>query len=242
MADRYSRKRLTPELTTEFARLIRAGNYVLTACNALGLNRRMVYQWLEFGEHEDDRRNGFAAEDTRPVSKAQAEKCLQFYRAVRRAEAEVEVQTIGRIQELGLPQEYTEDPKGRLVPIVRVGGTVKLPGDIRALTEFASKRFPDRWGGRQTLRHEGPGGGPLQVQAVDVQAVVSDAEAAELACQLLDRLGRGADDTGGAGEAPGDVPVPGGTAPEPAEPPPAGPDGGAADAADGDHAAAPRQE
>ena len=96
---------------------------------------------------------------------------------------------------------------------------------------------------RERQELHGPNGGPLQVAAtVDVARVVDDAETADLACALLDRIGRGAHDASGAGASPRDLPVPGGSAPLATQPAPDAPDSGQTDAPDGDNAAAPREE
>lgn len=233
--------RCTRALTLQFCEELRRSYHVTTAARKLGLSRDTVNDWLGKGE---DLLRQIQAEDAEPCElTANQEAYLEFAVRVAQVRSEVEQELLGYVRMAAEPAPFDFDPKGRPFRVLRIpgAGEDQLTGDWRAAEKLLEIMRPDVYGGRQTITHEG-GEKPVQVQSVNVQAVVLDEQASELACALLDRIGYVADDAGGTGSPPRDVPVRGGTAPEPAEPTPAGPDGGAADAADGDDAASPREE
>ena len=42
--------KLTPELREEIVELLKAGNYIKTACAVVGINKTTFYQWLKKGK------------------------------------------------------------------------------------------------------------------------------------------------------------------------------------------------
>jgi transposase len=42
--------KLTPELQAEIILLLKAGNFVETACNNVGINKSTFYDWIKKGE------------------------------------------------------------------------------------------------------------------------------------------------------------------------------------------------
>jgi transposase len=70
--------------------------------------------------------------------------------------------------------------------------------------DFLERRYPERWGKKETVKVEG-GEKPLKVQNENItEKIISDPIAIELAFQLRERLRMGEDEpvgTGGAGES-----------------------------------------
>ena len=50
--------------------------------------------------------------------------------------------------------------------VLTIGGAAKL--DWRAAAWRLERKFPDRWGRRDTMKHTGPGGGPIITANVDM--------------------------------------------------------------------------
>lgn len=42
--------KLTPELQEKIIKYIKAGSYIETACNAVGIDRQTLWQWIQKGE------------------------------------------------------------------------------------------------------------------------------------------------------------------------------------------------
>ena len=71
--------RCTPEFTAKFVKYMRAGNYLCTVCDALGVGEGRVYEWFQKGE-------------------AGEEPYAEFRELVKRAAAEAEVETVALIR------------------------------------------------------------------------------------------------------------------------------------------------
>lgn len=100
---------------------IRAGSYAEPACRAAGISESTYYRWLQRGEAEEQ---GIYAD---------------FVRAVRRAEAEAEVQAVEFVQ-------------------------LHMPKDWRAAITFLERRYPSRWRRQTSSEISGPGGGPIETR------------------------------------------------------------------------------
>jgi len=104
---------------------------------------------------------------------------LDFLNAVRLAEARAEQRLI---------EEWRE----------------KLKESPTNYKDFLERRYPERWGKKETVKVEG-GEKPLKVQNENItEKIISDPIAIELAFQLRERLRMGEDEpvgTGGAGES-----------------------------------------
>lgn len=77
------RTKLTPEMQANIVKLIKAGNYVETACNAVGISDVTYYNWLNRGDDGE-------------------EPYLSFFKAIKKAEAMGETISIGIITKASL--------------------------------------------------------------------------------------------------------------------------------------------
>lgn len=114
--------KLDPERQERIVDAIRAGSYAEPACRAAGIAESTFYRWLQRGEAEG---RGIYAE---------------FARAVRRAEAEAELNAVDVVQ-------------------------AHMPSDWRAAIAFLERRYPARWRRQTSAEISGPGGGPIETQA-----------------------------------------------------------------------------
>ena len=69
--------KLTSELASRIADLIREGNYITTACQATGIDRTTYTRWLQLGEED--------------YSQGKGTVYSSFYTSLKKAEAEAEV-------------------------------------------------------------------------------------------------------------------------------------------------------
>jgi transposase len=126
--------KLDPERQKRILDAIRAGSYAEPACRAAGIAESTFYRWLQRGEAEG---RGVYAD---------------FAQAVRRAEAEAEVNAV----------EFVE---------------AQMHKDWRAAIAFLERRHPSRWRRQTSAEISGPGGGPIETRAkstVDLSLLTDD--------------------------------------------------------------------
>ena len=117
----HKQSMLTQDLTDKLVSLIRAGNYVETACQACGIHKANYYFWIREADATlalIDSDPSFVPSDTQLAE-------INFLNALQKAEAEAEVNTVNRMKEL------LDNPKNAIAPFI-----------------FAERRWPTRWGRR----------------------------------------------------------------------------------------------
>ena len=136
----------TPEITAEFAKLIRAGNYFETAAAFLGIYPKTAYRWLQRGEAAIEaatNEEGTLDEDAIPAN----ERCyVDFYVAFMEADAAAEVRN------LALIQQAAQDRPRKLTRINEDTGEVEelQRGDWSAAVWWLEKRKQHTWGMRRS--------------------------------------------------------------------------------------------
>ena len=70
------RSKLTPELQEKICRYIAAGNYIVTACQAVGITPQTYDRWIN------------------KANKSKDGACIHFVKAIKKAEAEAEVRNV----------------------------------------------------------------------------------------------------------------------------------------------------
>jgi hypothetical protein len=115
--------KLTPELREKFCGLVRDGNYMQAACAGVGISFATFRNWYNRGR------------------KALRGPYLEFFEAVRLAQAESEAQLVKNWQ-------------------------AQVPENWQAARDFLARRFPARWGPKDSHEVVGKGGGPVQLQLV----------------------------------------------------------------------------
>ncbi len=86
--------KLTPELQADLLRYLRAGNYVVTACKATGIDETQFYKWMEKG------------------AKCKAGIHVDFYQSVQKALADGEALMVGAVRIQAV--EHDAAPDGRV--------------------------------------------------------------------------------------------------------------------------------
>lgn len=157
----------TEELTAEFVKYIRMGNYFETVCDYLQIDKGSAYNWLKWGE------------EGRDASGPDPDVYRQFFNAYTQANAEAELSSVQDLKAAGHARKLPPallDADGKPVPGVQYG-------DWRATAEFLARRYQDRWAPNAKSKTEisGPNGGPLQVQQSGRLELTGDAALAVLA-------------------------------------------------------------
>lgn len=88
--------KLTPELQRNLCAVISAGNYVVTACNYVGIDPTTYSMWLQ---------RGTGTHPTRPKTKLY----VDFVEAVQKAEAQAEATRVARIAKAGQEGTWQAD-------------------------------------------------------------------------------------------------------------------------------------
>ena len=99
----------TPDLIAKISRYIRQGNYASVACQATGISERVYYDWLSYAERDD-------AAGVESIY-------LQFFHAIKNAEAAHETELASKISEHALKKD-----------------------DWLAGITFLERRYRERWG------------------------------------------------------------------------------------------------
>lgn len=154
--------KLTPKLQEEIVQVIRAGNYVETACSFVGINKTTFYDWLKRGAREQAR----LEKDSSAKIDPQERIYLNFSNAIKKAEAEAEARDviiIGKAAEhqwqaaawrleRKFPSKWGRrtdlDDDEQRARINKLKAEIKLlqtePGDQESIKEFVDTIKPDK--------------------------------------------------------------------------------------------------
>lgn len=143
--------KLTDERRERIAELIREGNYASQAAQASGISERTFYRWMEQGQELDDKceawdeivgrwndlndRQRRAQSHLRPdlssLPEAEEIDLWQFWREVKKAEAEAETKAVELIK------------------------AAASDGSWQAAAWYLERKFKDRWSRQEKVSHEG---------------------------------------------------------------------------------------
>jgi hypothetical protein len=135
--------KLTPEVQERIVAAVRAGNFYGPAAESAGISEATFYRWMKNGREA--------------ASGIQRD----FYLAVRKAEADLEVEIVARLRKAAI-EEW------------------------RAGLTLLERRHPDRWGRRQAHEHTGADGAPLRLGEV----IIDDPETRKAFRETLRAAGR----------------------------------------------------
>ena len=135
--------KLTPELQKQLIKYIEAGNYVETACKAVGISRRVFYNWGERGKKTLElEKNGKKVPESEKIY-------LHFLHTTRQAVAKAEIRNVTIIQIAAkkdwraameiLARKYPKrwGKKDKLTP--ETPKTLKAPPESKQVVEFRKK-------------------------------------------------------------------------------------------------------
>jgi transposase len=114
---------LTPEVQRKICEAVAAGNYYQAAAAYGGITYSCLLKWMQHGR------------------KARRGKFFQFFRAVKKAEAEAEVRMVAQWQK-------------------------QIPDNWPAARDFLARRFPKRWGPKDRHEVTGANGKAILIQTV----------------------------------------------------------------------------
>jgi len=127
----HRRSKLTDEMQTKIAALLRSGNYIETACGVAGIGVSTFYGWLERGEADQEAGTPSAfLEFSEAVHRARAEGEAMLLQQIRQA-APKDWRAAAWILERTMPAKY-----GRRAEI-KHGGTVRT--DVQQVPETETR-------------------------------------------------------------------------------------------------------
>jgi len=122
--------KLTPELQKKICAYIAAGNYLITACRAVGIDKATYLHWLERAEVEATNGGGIYND---------------FLIAVKEAEAKQEAAIVARLVDASMP-----GVRKKVVRTDEKGGIsteeVETGGEWLAAATYLERRHPERYG------------------------------------------------------------------------------------------------
>ena len=130
--------KLSSARQSDIVQALEAGNYFDASCEYAGITATTGYGWMKRGREELARREKpNVKEGSKQWEKEQL--FLEFFKAISRASANVEIGTVAMIQQAG---------KGVSAKYDKVGNEISpaYQGDWRALTWFMEHRYPKKWG------------------------------------------------------------------------------------------------
>ncbi|MGW0485808.1 hypothetical protein [Nonomuraea sp. NPDC003214] len=145
--------KLTAELQDELCDYLRKGNYLVTACDLVGIHESTVYRWMERGEEAAAKADDALDDDDL--------RFLGFYWAITRARAEAEAMYVSILRQDAVGGATVKE-------VVRHadGGVEErqyTPPNSKPAIEWLQRTRPERWGSRKALEVSGPGGAPVQL-------------------------------------------------------------------------------
>ena len=132
--------KLTADVQAEICESIRAGNYIEPSAIRAGVTKESLYNWLRRAGRELEKSNT----NKKYRIPAKERKYIEFFHAVKQAEAEAEA---------------------RDLEVIRRAGQL---GQWQASAWRLERKHYDRWGRRQAIEHSGPQGKPVRVQRIRI--------------------------------------------------------------------------
>ena len=117
--------KLTPELQEELVKVIRAGNYIETACAYVGINKTTFYDWMKRGAREKER----LERNTNARPKKSEATFVELSNAIEKALAQAEIRDVAIIGKAA--EENWQAAAWRL-----------------------ERKFPERWGKKSQYHND----------------------------------------------------------------------------------------
>jgi hypothetical protein len=160
------------EVIQELINLIKVGNYLGTACAAVGVSEVTYYKWMKIGADVEEFISGHKDEEELKERMEEGEvvlyfsvhqvRCWNFRREVQKATAMGEAYAVAMVRSQ-MPQQWT------------------------AAMTFLERRFPHRWKRREQIDV----GEAEATTGIDESLLLQDPEAVKLIHDALDKAARG---------------------------------------------------
>lgn len=172
--DPHNRMRVFDEqLVQQICDYIEAGNYIATACHAVGITQTTYYKWLGIGQDvnamcearedaDDLKERMMQGEMVLDFTMAQV-RCFEFRERVLKSSARSEAFAVAMVRK-HMPDQWT------------------------AAMTFLERRFPNRWKRREQID---VGEGDANAGGIDETLLLSDPEAVKLVHDALDKVASG---------------------------------------------------
>lgn len=167
---------LNPRVTQNFVNSLAGGNYILSSCAWVGVKQVTYYAWTTRGEAELERVSLLDVDAEAIVLEAiSVELPVDDF-----DEAKKLMNTTKALDEIfdWCPDPF--DPQEWQYVVFKVmTARARAEAEVRAITQiqraahegnwqaagwFLERSYPDRWGRRERVTHEGPQGGPVEIQ------------------------------------------------------------------------------
>lgn len=152
--------KITEEIIKEIETYLKAGNYIETAANIIGIHKSTLYDWLKRGRRALDEE----AKTGKPIPESE-ELFARFSDAVRKAQAWSEARDLMTIGE-------------------------HAKGDWKAAAWRLERKFPERWGRKDRVEAELKHSGSVEQNHTGevAQKISTDPQALDLAMKLFEKV------------------------------------------------------
>jgi len=129
--------KLTPERTAKLCQYVAEGNYITTACQAVGIHFQTLQNWLQRADEEAKNGGG---------------EYLDLLEALKNAEATAEAERVSRIRLAGIGgQVIKRITREKRDGTIETEESISPPQWLADMTHL-ERRHPDRWGRRDRTR------------------------------------------------------------------------------------------
>ena len=138
---RGRKTKLTPELQETILKIIRAGNYALVACQAVGINQDTYYTWLKRGKKDlEDNKTTIYSEFSESIERASAIAEASHVGNVATSASNGDVNSSKWFLERKHPERWGRNDKLRAEITGANGGAIEIADSRAAILELLNRR------------------------------------------------------------------------------------------------------
>lgn len=169
---RPAHKLMDDDLINELINYIKVGNYVNTACAAVGISEAMYYKWMRMGLEVEESLSGRENEDELRERMEEGELVLGL--------------TAIQVRSWNVRREITKaTAMGEAYAVAMVRS--QMPNQWAAAMTFLERRFPGKWKRREQIDI----GQEEQVTGIDESLLLQDPAAVKMLHEALEMAARG---------------------------------------------------
>lgn len=169
---RPAHKLMDDDLINELINYIKVGNYVNTACAAVGISEAMYYKWMRMGLEVEESLSGRENEDELRERMEEGELVLGL--------------TAIQVRSWNVRREITKaTAMGEAYAVAMVRS--QMPNQWAAAMTFLERRFPGKWKRREQIDI----GQEEQVTGIDESLLLQDPAAVKMLHEALEMAAKG---------------------------------------------------